>query len=170
MERPAELNPKRVWMPEEETERMNRGEFEAMRCLLGAVSYLAHASDGLGKRLGMLKDGKRWMAMLLGGLRAISQDLIGTMPRGQCKQIRNTMEDMEMRMVPHHTPMSQNVIFEKDIAKDLIDAAQEKCKVCAETAESCRTCSVYKILESTVHVDDYESSMLCPYANREWGN
>ena len=51
MERPAELSPKRVWLREEDCERLNRGEFEAVRCLLGAVSYTAHARDDLQKRL-----------------------------------------------------------------------------------------------------------------------
>ena len=49
MERPAGLSPKRIWLREEDCERLNRGEFEAARCLLGAVSYTAHAKDDLQK-------------------------------------------------------------------------------------------------------------------------
>ena len=68
-------------MQEEDCERMNRGEYEAMRCLLGAVSYVAHANDDLGKRLDCIPSGRQRMNMMLGGIRAIADDLIGTMPR-----------------------------------------------------------------------------------------
>ena len=166
--RPATLNPKRVWMEEKDCERMNRYEFEAIRGLLGAVSYTAHANQELQKRLECIPSGKQRLAMILGGLRAISDDLISTMPVGQCRQIRNTMRDMEMRMVPKMTPISQNVILDKDVAKDLIDAAQEKCKRCAEDEVSCRKCTLYKILEATVPVDDFTGYLICPYAISEW--
>lgn len=56
--RPAELSEKRVWMEEKDCERLNRGEFEAVRCLLGAVSYTAHARDDLQKRLECIPGGK----------------------------------------------------------------------------------------------------------------
>ena len=116
MERPAELNPKRVWLQEDECERLVRSEYEAVRCLLGAVSYTAHAKDDLQRRLDCIPNGKQRIAMVLGGLRAIADDIIGTIPQGQCRQLRNTMKDMEMRMVPKLTTGSQNVILEKETA------------------------------------------------------
>lgn len=166
--RPAELSEKRVWMEEKDCERLNRGEFEAVRCLLGAVSYTAHARDDLQKRLECIPGGKQRMNMILGGLRAIADDLIGTIPQGQCKQIRNTMQDMEMRMVPKLMPMSQNVILEKDVAKALIDTTREKCAGCVEDEVSCRECALYKVLESFLPLDNYENGLLCPYSMSEW--
>ena len=168
MERPAGLSPKRVWLQEEDCERLNRGEFEAMRCLLGAVSYTAHAKDDLQKRLACIPDGKARMAMVLGGLKAIADDLVGTMPRGQCRQMKNTMSDMEIRMTPKLSPMSQNVILEKDTAKALVDAAMEKCQGCVEDEVSCRDCGLYRVLESFLPLDSYENGMLCPYSTSEW--
>jgi hypothetical protein len=168
MERPANLSPKRVWLPEGECERLNRSEFEAMRCLLGAVSYMAHAKDDLQKRLELVPHGRRWMSMLLGGVKAISDDLIGTMPRGQCKQIRNTMSDMEMRMVPKATPMSQNVIFDKDVAKALVDAAMERCKGCPKGPEEGVKCPLYTVFESFMPLENYDNGLLCPYSMLEW--
>lgn len=167
-QRPAELNPKRVWLNEEDCERMNRGEFEAMRCLLGAVNYAAHAKDDLQERLACIRSGKARMAMVLGGLKAIADDLIGTMPVGQCKQIRNTMQDMEIRMVPKMASMRQNVILEKDNAKALIDKAMECCKGCVEDQNSCRKCGLYRVLESILPLDSWENGMLCPYSMSEW--
>ena len=168
MERPANLNPKRVWLDDADCERLNRHEYEAVRCLLGAVSYTAHAKDDLQKRLECVPGGKARMGMVLGGLRAIADDLIGTIPRGQCKQLRNTMEDMEMRMVPKLTGMSQNVILEKDNAKALIDAAREKCRGCVEDEKSCRRCRLYTLFESFLPLDTYDGGMLCPYSMSEW--
>ena len=169
MGRPANLNPKRVWREDDECIRMNRAEFEAVRCLLGAINYVAIAKDDLGKRLDAVPFGKRRMAMTLGGLRASADDLIGSMKRGQCKQIRNTMDDMDMRMVPKMTPSNKSVILEKDIAKGLVDAAMEKCKGCVESAEDGQKCPLYKTLESFLPLDDYESGgLLCPYSRSEW--
>jgi len=168
MARPADLSPKRVWLEDDECQRMNRAEFEATRCLLGALSYVTHANDDLQKRMVMIPHGKQRMAMLLGSLRALTDDIIGTMTRGQCKQIHNTMEDMEMRMVPKLTSMSQNVILDKDLAKGLVDAAMMKCRGCVESPEDGQKCALYKLLESFLPLDTYEGGMLCPYSVSEW--
>ena len=168
MERPAELNPKRVWLDEKDCERMTKSQFEAMRCLLGAVSYAGHAKDDLKDRLGCIKYGKQRMAMAVGCLKALAEDLVGTMPQGQCRQIRNTMNDMEMRMVPKRMPMSRNVLLEADNAKALIDRAMEQCKGCVEDEVSCRKCGLYIALESILPLDSYENGMLCPYSMAEW--
>jgi len=165
--RPAQLNPKRVWMEEKDCERMKRSEYEAMRGLLAATSYIAHANDDLPKRLECIPSGKQRMKMLLGGVRALADDLIGTMTQSQCKQLRNTMADMEIRMVPKMTGMTQNVIFDKDLAKGLIDAAQEKCHGCVEDGIGCRKCSLYRVLEGIVPLENYDG-MICPYAVSEW--
>lgn len=168
MERPAGLSEKRVWLDENECERMNRAEFEATRCLLGAISYTANARDDLDKRMRQIPHGRQRMSMILGGLRSLADDLIGTMPVGQCRQMRNTMEDMEMRMVPKMTSTSTNVILEKDVAKGLVDAAMEKCHGCVEGPEEGKKCPLYKVLESFLPLDTYEGGMLCPYSMSEW--
>ena len=168
MERPTELGRKRIWLDAKDCERLNRGEFEAMRGLIAATSYVAHARDDLQKRLECIPGGKQRMSMLLGSIKAITDDIVGTMTVNQCKQLRNTMNDMDIRMVPKLTRMSQNVIFEKDLAKGLIDIAQEKCHGCVEDSESCRSCSLYKILEALIPLEDYRTPILCPYSVTEW--
>ena len=167
-QRPEGLSPKRIWLREEDCERLNRGEFEAARCLLGAVSYTAHAKDDLQNRLECIPEGRQRMAMVLGGLKAIADDLIGTVPRGQCKQLRNTMSDMDMRMVPKMTRMSTNVILEKDVANGLVDAAMEKCHGCVEGHEESLECALYKVLESFLPLEDFDNRMLCPYSMSVW--
>ena len=64
-------------------ERLRRSEYEAVRCLLGAVSYAAHARDDLQARLG--EDGGRKMSEILDGLRGVAADLLKTVPDGQCR-------------------------------------------------------------------------------------
>lgn len=168
MGRPANLAPERVWMEDSECERLNRAEYEAVRCLLGAVNYAAHANDDLKKRLMIVPGGQQRMADTLQDLRDIADDVIGTVPTGQCRQIRNTMSDMEMRMVPKLAPMSRNVILDKETAKALIDIAMEKCHGCVEDEVSCRNCALYRVLEGFLPLDNYSNGMLCPYSLSEW--
>ena len=166
--RPANLAPERVWLEEEDCERLNRGEFEAVRCLLGAVNYAAHANDDLKKRLMIIPGGQQRMTDALQELRNITDDVIGTVPVGQCRQLRNTMTDMDIRMVPKLAPMSRNVILEKDTAKELIDIAMERCHGCVEGPEDGRKCALYKVLECFLPLDSYDNGMLCPYSMSEW--
>lgn len=149
-------------------ERLNRGEYEAVRCLLGAVNYMAHARDGLKGREGAVTNGQARMTVLVEGVRAFTDELLDTVPTGQCKQLRNTMTDMEIRMVPKRMPMSQNVVLEKDHAKALVDIAMEKCHGCVEDEKSCLDCALYKVLVSFLPLENYENGMLCPYSLSEW--
>lgn len=149
-------------------ERLNRGEYEAVRCLLGAVNYMAHARDGLKGREGAVTNGPARMTVLVEGVRAFADELLDTVPTGQCKQLRNTMMDMEIRMVPKRMPKSQNVVLEKDHAKALVDIAMDKCHGCVEDEKSCLDCALYKVLVSFLPLDSYENGMLCPYSLSEW--
>ena len=149
-------------------ERLRRPEYEAVRCLLGAVSYAAHARDDLKDRIDTVTNGRARMEVLVEGLKSFADELLESVPDGQCRQLRNTMRDMEMRMVPKLTPMSQNVLMEKDNAKALIDRAMERCHGCVEDEVSCLDCGLYKVLESMLPLDSYDNGMLCPYALSEW--
>lgn len=156
-----------VNLPPEECERMNRKEFEAMRVLTAAHSYAEYAGEDLQKRLEMIPDGKKRMQDALTGLRDLSGDLVGTMTLGQCKQLMNTMKDLEMRIVPCLTPRSTNVIIERDLMQGVVDIAMEKCRDCVEDGQSCRKCDLYKILEAITPMEEY-SELRCPYAITEW--
>lgn len=149
-------------------ERLRRPEYEAVRCLLGAISYAAHARDDLKDRVDTVTNGRARMEVLVDGLKSFVDELLANVPDGQCRQLRNTMKDMEMRMIPKLTPMSQNVLMEKDNAKALIDRAMERCHGCVEDERSCLDCGLYKVLESMLPLDSYDNGMLCPYALSEW--
>lgn len=149
-------------------ERLRRGEFEAVRGLLAALNYAAHAQDDLKDRVDSVTNGKARITVLVEGLRAFTDELLDTVPTGQCRQLRNTMLDLEIRMVPKRTPATQNVIMEKDLAKALVDKAMEKCRDCVEGPEAATGCDVYKILESLVPLDSYDNGLLCPYNMSTW--
>ena len=161
-------DPRRVWWDEKDCERMTRREFEAMRCLLGAVSYIAHASDDLQKRLESIPAGRKRLAMAKGAVNAVANDIIGTMTVAQCKQMENTMKDMDMRMVPKMSPSCKNVIMTADHAKTLVDSAKAKCALCAASGDEIRECPLYQTLEAVVPLENYGDGLICPYVLAEW--
>ena len=165
-----ERDPRRYWLEDKDCERLRRSEFNAVRSLLGAQSYVLHAKHDLEERLECIPHGKKRMELMCGALNSIAEDIVGTISRGQCQQLANTMSDFELRMVPKLTPMSQSVIFDKEIAKGIIDIAMEKCQACVEDGISCRECKLYQMLESTIPMDDYGDGLMCPYNGKTWEN
>lgn len=161
-------DPRRVWWDEKDCERMTRHEFQAVQSLLGAVIYIANASEDLQKRLECIPAGKQRMAMAKGAVAAIANDLIGTMTVAQCKQMQNVMKDMDMRMVPKMSPSCKNVIMTADHAKTLIDSAKAKCDLCTASGTEIRACPLYKTLEAVVPLENYGDGLICPYVLAEW--
>ena len=155
-------------LQDDQCERLLRSEMTALRILLAALSSAAYAQTDLQKRLECIPYGKERLRMAVGGLRAVCDDLIGTVSRQQCQQIYGTMMDFEMRLLPKLTPGSTNIIMTQEQGKDLIDCARWKCQACVEDGNSCRQCRLYKLLEATTPLDDYGEGLICPYALQEW--
>ena len=157
-------------LPDADCERLNRTEMVAVRMMLAALSVAAYAKEDLKDRLECVPDGNRRMRMAVGGLRAICDDLVGTISQSQCRQIHGTMKDFEMRLLPKLTPGSTNIIMTKDQGKELLDCARWKCHACVEDGERCRQCKLYQLLTSILPLDEYHDRMLCPYNLGEWAN
>jgi len=155
-------------LPDEDCERLNRVEMQAVRMMLAALSTAAYAKDDLKERLECVPDGNKRFRLALGGLRAVCDDVIGTVSRSQCKQIYGTMRDFEMRLLPKLTPGTTNIIMTKDQGKDLLECARWKCYNCVEDGEACRQCKQYKLLEATTPMDNYGDGLICPYALAKW--
>ena len=155
-------------LPDDQCERLTRKEFNALTTLMAHLSSTAFAEEDLARRLECIPRGKQRLKMAIGGLRWVCEDLIGTVSKTQCKQIYGVMKDYDVRIVPKLTPGSQNIILQKDIGVDLIDAARLKCAGCVEDGESCRRCKLYKVLEATTPLDDYGSGVICPYSRIDW--
>ena len=155
-------------LPDADCERLKRNEMNGLRMLLAHLSTAAYVQDDLKDRLECIPDGNRRLRMAVGGLRAVCDDVIGTVSKAQAKQIYGTMRDYELRLVPKLTPASVNIMLTKEQGIELMDMAREKCHGCVEDGESCRECRLYKIFEATTPMDDYGDGLLCPYSLAEW--
>lgn len=114
-------------LPDADCERLMRSELTAVRMLLAALSTAAYAQEDLQARLESVPYGKQRMRLAVGSLRAICDDVIGTISKSQCKQIYGTMRDFEMRLLPKLTPGSTNIIMTKEQGKELLDCARWAC-------------------------------------------
>lgn len=164
---------KKTWyqLPEEDCERLNSTEMRAVRWSLAAENSVSYAQRDLEKRLECIPEGKRRWRLMLGQLRALCNDLIGTIPVKQCKTIRNVMNDMELRMVPKGTKHDTRVVLDaKDLGYLVTLAKKEMCTSCILTDDECRRCELYKILEIAVPLDDYGDGTICPYNMLNWIN
>ena len=111
-------------LPEADCERLKRTEMIGMRMLLAHLSSAAYFQEDLHDRLECIPDGNRRLRLAIGGLRAVCDDLIGTITRAQAKQIYGTMKDYDLRLVPKLTPGTVNIILTKEQGKDLMDLAR----------------------------------------------
>lgn len=159
---------RRVWWDEKDCERMTRTELNSLQMLLVAINFAAHGIEDLSKRLDCIPSGKQRMKMSLGGLKAVADDLVGTITRDQARKLKNTMDDMEVRITPRNMPETVNIMLDRDQAMALIDAAKVKCTNCAEDGENCRKCRLYQLLEAYTPLEDYGSGLTCPYALIDW--
>ena len=143
-------------LPDEDCERLKRSEMTAVRMLLAHLSSARYAQEDLQDRLEVAQ------------LRAVCDDLVGTISKAQAKQIYGTLKDFDVRLLPKATPGSTNVVMTKEEGMALVDCAREKCHNCVEDGESCRKCTLYQILEATTPMEDYGDGLLCPYSLAKW--
>lgn len=160
MKKPYEL-------PEKNRLRLTRTEMHSMQWLMNAISSFGYASDDLATRLEWVPSGRARLRMINGQCLSLLRDLAGTIPEKQRNSLVNVGKDMEMRLVPKMTPPTVTVTLTKEDGKELVDAAQVKCKQCAEWNEESEKCRLRKLLEVVVPLEDY-SGMICPYSKAEW--
>lgn len=163
---------KETWyqLPEADCERLNRTEMQSVRWLLAALNSCVLAQKDLDKRLECIPEGKRRFRLMTGQLRAIANDLIGTTPTNQCRQIRNTMTDMDLRLTPKMTPVGNRVVLDVYDLSYIVQHAQkddELCQTCIRTGDECRECKLYQIMSAIAPLEDWGSGMMCPYGS-DW--
>ena len=157
-------------LPDEDCERLKRSEMDAVRMLLAVLSAAAYAKEDLFDRLECVPYGNQRMRLALGGLRAVCDDVVGTISKSQCKQIYGTMKDFRIELRPRLMPGSTNVVMTKEQGKELLDLARWQCHDCVKDGEECRQCRLYKIMEATTPLNDYGDGLVCPYALADWIN
>lgn len=155
-------------LPDDQCERLTRTEMHSVQWLLNAVSTLRYAETDLANRLACVPSGNQRLRLAIGQLGSLLKDVLGTVSDRQRRQIRNTANDMEVRLVPKLTSQKVNVVLDGEIARELVDAAQAKCHwECVPELDGNRSCELCKILEAVVPLEDY-SSVSCPYWRAEW--
>lgn len=164
---PEGWDKRRVYLREEDCVRMNRYEVDGIRKMIAALYTANSSGSDLQKRLQIIPHGAKRFRMVIGGLNAIANDIIGTMTRGQARQVQNTLNDNKLVIVPKLSTVSDNVVLDREIAADLISAAKARCRYCTKDGVSCRQCKLYKLLEAVSPKADYGSGMLCPYSMDE---
>lgn len=155
-------------LPENERERVTRTEMHTLQWLLNALSSLCYAEDDLKSRLECVPNGRQRLKLNIGQLRSLLRDLFGTIPERQRRQIQNAANDMEVRLVPKMTPRKISLVLEEETAKELVNAAQAKCRYdCVPDLDGDRNCELCKILEAVIPLEKYDSAT-CPYWHAEW--
>lgn len=155
-------------LPENERERVTRTEMHTLQWLLNALSSLCYAEDDLKSRLECVPNGRQRLKLNIGQLRSLLRDLFGTIPERQRRQIQNSAQDMEVRLVPKMTPRKISLVLEEETAKELVNAAQAKCRYdCVPDLDGDRSCELCKILEAVIPLEKYDSAS-CPYWHAEW--
>lgn len=157
----------RYELPDDQCERLTRSEMQSLTMLMANLTDLLAARDDLKGRLECVPSGAARMNMLIGQMRSLLQDIFGTVTDKQRRHLRNICKDQEIRLVPKTMPNRTSVIYTKEEAKELIDAAMVKCIDCFKDDEESRDCVLRKNLEVWVPLDSY-SAICCPYSKSEW--
>lgn len=150
--------------------RLTRIEKMAMLQLAYVATVLEELQNDLGDRLEKIDQGAEKMHVRASGSDEILNDLRLTVPMNQRMSLQNTAMDYEMRLTPKLTPMSTNVIMDKDEFKEIVDIARTKCHDCTEDSNTCTKCRLFKLLTSILPLEDYDGGLLCPYNLGEWAN
>lgn len=154
----------------EDAWELKRDEKMVMTFLQNTVSAIAETKDIMADRIARIDGGPELMDKLVND----SNELLGrvreTIPERQRMSFARTAKDYEIRLVPKFTPMTHNVVVEKEDFRKLVDAAQIKCRECVDDCEECRKCDLFQLLTVVLPLDSYEGTMLCPYNMAEWAN
>lgn len=162
---------KKTWyqLPEKDCEYLKKHEFSAVRWCLAAVNSLAYGQEDLEKRLECIPQGKLRWRLMLGHLRALMNDILGTTPVKQCKTIKNEMEDMKLQLIPKTTVAKDRLVISvKDLSFIVDHAKQDMCTSCALMDNEFRKCEMFRILETVSPPKDMGDGTFCPYWKDDW--
>jgi len=140
----------------------------SVQWILNALSTLRYAENDLKNRLECVPSGNQRLRLCIGQLGSLVLDVLGTVSDKQRRQIRNTANDMEVRLVPKLTGHRASLVLDEETARELVDAAQAKCRMeCVPDMDGNRKCKLCMLLEAVVPLESYDS-VSCPYWRAEW--
>ena len=149
---------------------ITRNEKIALMFLMNATSAIQDSVSDLAKRLEKIDGGEQMMKELAELSVKLLTEIRRTIPEDQRASLNNVSKDMEMRLVPKMTPSKTTVLVQKEDFRALVDAAQVKCRECADDSEQCKGCGLFKLLKVVVPLETYEGTFLCPYNMAGWAN
>ena len=149
---------------------VTRQEKLSILFLMNTVSSMMDSRDELKDRISRIDGGRELMETMVNSSEMLLTELRRTIPEDQRVSINNISKDMEMRMVPKMTPSKTTVLVTKEDFRQLVDAAQVKCRECTDDSEQCKACGLFKLLKNVVPLERYDGTFLCPYNMAGWEN
>ena len=149
---------------------VTRQEKMSILFLMNTVSAMLDSRDELKDRVSRIDGGTELMDTMVDSADKLLTEIRRTIPENQRVSINNISKDMEMRMVPKMTPSKTTVLVQKEDFRQLVDAAQVKCRECTEDSTECRECGLFKLLQVVVPLERYDGTFLCPYNLAGWEN
>ncbi len=149
---------------------VTRQEKMSILFLMNTVSAMMDSRDELKDRVSRIDGGAELMDTMVDSSEKLLTEIRRTIPEDQRVSINNISKDMEMRMVPKMTPTKTTVMVQKEEFRQLVDAAQVKCRDCAEDNVQCRECGLFRLLKVVLPLDSYDGTFLCPYNMAGWEN
>ena len=149
---------------------VTRQEKMSILFLMNTVSAMMDSRDDLKDRVSRIDGGSELMDTMVDSAEKLLTEIRRTIPTDQRVSINNISKDMEMRMVPKMTPSKTTVLVQKEDFRQLVDAAQVKCRECTDDSEQCKVCGLFKLLKVVVPLERYDGTFLCPYNMAGWEN
>lgn len=149
---------------------LKRQERACMMFLMNSLSCLIDSKSELEERLKKVENGVERMNTLVDGGMKLLDEIRETIPEKQRLALNHTFHDYDMRMVPKAMPRSGNMVVKKEEFRELVNAAQMKCRECVEDSDGAKDCALYKLLTTVLPLEDYPDMGLCPYNMATWEN
>ena len=149
---------------------ITRQEKMSILFLMNTVSAMMDSREELKDRVSRIEGGQELMNEMVDSSEQLLTEIRKTIPTSQRVSLNNISNDMEMRMVPKMTPSKTTVLVQKEDFRQLVDAAQVKCRECTDDSVQCRQCGLFKLLQSVVPLEKYDGTFLCPYNMAGWEN
>lgn len=149
---------------------ITRQEKMSILFLMNTVSAMMDSREELKDRVSRIEGGQELMNEMVDSSEQLLTEIRKTIPTSQRVSLNNISKDMEMRMVPKMTPSKTTVLVQKEDFRQLVDAAQVKCRECTDDSVQCRQCGLFKLLQSVVPLEKYDGTFLCPYNMAGWEN
>lgn len=149
---------------------VTRQEKMSILFLMNTVSAMMDSREELKDRVSRIDGGQELMDTMVDSSEKLLTEIRRTIPEDQRVSINNVSKDMEMRMVPKMTPSKTTVMVQKEDFRQLVDAAQVKCRECTDDNEQCKACGLFKLLKVVVPLETYYGTFLCPYNLAGWEN